>query len=256
MRKYFKYIGLIGICLLSFYYTEKVALFVKNKNPIMQSINEVKDSKYVNYINSTLIDDLYIIPGISGKEVNVNSSFNNMQKNKVFNEELLIFNSIKPEISLEDNKDRIIIRGNSERNSVSLIFEEVNNLSKYMLDKEKTVDVLINEEKYDTSYELINNSNNELVYHNIEKYLNKNKINKNLCYVKNDNIPSLCTNKYLFKPSLIVNHSNLSSIKSKIGSGEIILIQNSLTLSELEILVNQIKYQDLSIIPLSELISE
>ena len=155
MRKYFKYIGLIGICLLSFYYTEKVALFVKNKNPIMQSINEVKDSKYVNYINSTLIDDLYIIPGISGKEVNVNSSFNNMQKNKVFNEELLIFNSIKPEISLEDNKDRIIIRGNGERNSVSLIFEEVNNLSKYMLDKEKRVDVLINEEKYDTSYELI-----------------------------------------------------------------------------------------------------
>lgn len=256
MKKYFRYIGLVGICLLSFYYTEKVALFVKNRNPIMKSINEVKDSKYVGFTNSTLIDDLYIIPGLNGQVVNVNNSFSNMQKNKKFNEDLLIFDSIKPEISLEDNKDKIIIRGNEAKNSVSLIFEEINDLTKYMLNNNYKINVLLNKEEYNLSYELINNSTNELTYHNIDKFLSKNNLNHNLCLVKNDNIPKLCQNKYLVKPSIIVNHSNLSSVKSKITSGEIILVQNSLTLTELEILINQIKYYDLNIVPLSNLIKE
>ena len=85
--------------------------------------------------------------------------------------------------------------------------------------------------------------------------INKKKINKNLCYVKN-NISKLCKDKYLFKESLIINHSNISLNKNKIKSGEIILVQRSLTISELEILINQIKYQDLNIIYLSELIKE
>ncbi len=255
MKKYFKYIGLLGICMLSFYYAEQVALYVKNKNPLMQSINEIEQSKYISYIDSSIIDDLYIIPGLNGQKVNVTKSFNNMQKNKEFNEELLIFDSIKPEISLEDNKDKIIIRGNKNKQSVSFIFEEISELSHYMINHNYSVDLLINKEEYDESYELINNSNNELIYHNIDKYLNNHKLNKKLCYVKKD-IPQTCTDKYLFKPSLIINHSNLSSTKNKISSGEIILVQKSLTISELEILLNQINYQDLKIVPLSDLIKE
>ena len=61
IKKYFKYIGLIGICLLSFYYTEKVALYVKSNNPLIKTITNIKDSKYVSSINSTIIDNKYII---------------------------------------------------------------------------------------------------------------------------------------------------------------------------------------------------
>lgn len=254
MTKYFKYLALICLCLSSFYYTHKVALYVKEENPYYQNINNIKDSKTVSYIDS-IIDNDYIIPGLSGKEVNINASLSNMQKYKTFNESLLVYNIIKPQISIEDNKDKIIIRGNQYKNKISIIFEEINHLSIYMSSLGYKTNLLLTEEKYDLSYEMINNSNNEITYHNIDKYLNKKKINKNLCYIKN-NLKKLCLNKYLFKPSLIINHSNLSSNINKIQNGEIILIQKSLSLSELEILLNQINYQDLEIVPLSVLIKE
>lgn len=241
--------------MLSFYYTERVALFVKNKNPIMQTLNEVKDSKYVNYINSTIIDNKYIIPGLNGQEVNLDASFSNMSGEE-YNEDKIVFSEIKPTVSLEDNKEKIIIRGNESKNSVSIIFENISELSKYMIQNNYKVNLLINEEKYDLNYELINSSNSKKIYNNIESFLTKNKINKQLCFVRNDNISKLCQNKYLFKESLNINHSNISSELNKIKSGEIILIKDSLSLAELNILINQIKYRDLNIIPLSELITE
>lgn len=256
IKNFFKYIGILGICLLSFYYTEKVALYAKNKNPIMKSINEVKDSLYVNYINSTIIDDIYIIPGLSGQELNANKSFSKMQEKSIYDETKLVFNNIKPSISIEDNKDKIIIRGNKEKKSVSLIFESNNNLIKYLHQNNYRVNLLISKEEYDFNYELINYSNTEKVHKNIDSYLTKNKENKNLCLVKNNEIPEYCKNKYLFKPSLTINHSNISIEKNKIESGEIILINDSLSLSELELVLNQIKYKDLKVVPLSVLISE
>ena len=116
--------------------------------------------------------------------------------------------------------------------------------------------VLITDEEYNPNYEMINNSNLSKTYENIENYLNKNKINKNLCLVKDNKISNLCQDKYLFKISLTISHSNISSTINKIKSGEIILIKDSLTLSELNLLINQIKYQNLNIVPLSELIAE
>ena len=203
IKKYFRYIGLIGICFLSFYYTEKVALFVRNKNPLMKSINEIKDSKYVNSIDSIIIDNLYIIPGINGKEVNSDASFANMHEDKLYIEDKLVFNEIKPTISLEDNKDKIIIKGNSKKNSVSLIFESISDKTKYMLQNNYKVNILINEVINALDYELINNANKEKNYNIIEYFFNDFKINKELCYVKNE-IPPLCRDKYLFKTSRIL----------------------------------------------------
>ena len=67
IKTYFKYIGLIGICLLSFYYTEQVALYVKNKNPIMHSIKKYSESYHTESINCSIVEDIYIIPGLNGK---------------------------------------------------------------------------------------------------------------------------------------------------------------------------------------------
>jgi hypothetical protein len=243
--------------MLSFYYTERVALYVKNKNPLMQTLEEIKETKYVSSINSTIIDDIYIIPGINGKEVNLEKSFSNMHEYNLYNEDYLVFNEIKPSISLTDNKDKIIIKGNKKKQSVSLIFESINNLSNYMYQHKYKVNLLINGETFDNKYELINNSNQVDVYNNVEKYLTKNKINKQLCYIKDiDKIPSICKNKYMFIPTLIINHSNLSSNINKVSSGDIILIKDTLTITELELLIDQISFRNLKIVPLSELINE
>lgn len=256
IKKYFKYLGLIGICLLSFYYTEKVALYTKNRNPIMKSINAAQEKLNYSYINSTIIDDLYIIPGRSGREINLDRSFYNMQEKNSYDEEKIVFNEIKPTISIEDNKDKIIIRGNKEKRSVALLFESSNDLTKYLNQNSYIIDILLTKEEYNLSNELINNANTEKTYYNIENYLTKNKINHGICIILNDKVPSLCQNKYLVKPSLTISHSNISTEKNKIDSGEIILVKDSLTLSELEILLNQIKYKDLNIVPLSQLIME
>ena len=255
MQKYLKYIGFIGICLFSFYYTEKIAIFVRNKNPIIQSLNEVSEDLYVNAEDCKLVSDIYIIPGLNGKEVNVNGSYNNMKDYNEFIEDKIIYNQVKPDNSLDSNKERIIIRGNKLKNSVSIIFYDINDLTRYMNQMKYKVNVLIKNEKYDLNYELINSSKDEKTYKNIDSYLSKNKINKQLCLV-NDEIPSTCKDKYLFKPSLTINHSNFSTNINNIRSGEIILVENSLTLAELNILVNKIKSQGLNIVPLSNLISE
>lgn len=248
-----KYLCIIFLCLLSFYYTEQIALYVKSKNPLVQTIESKKEELYVNSIDSTLIDELYIIPGMNGKEVNVNSSFNTMKELNVYNENKIIYNQIEPKISLKDNKERIIIRGNKQKRQVSLVFENVSDLTKYLVQKKYKINLLITEEKYYKEYEMINNSNSEETYNRIESYLTNNKINKNICYKSNK---TLCKDNYIFQESLIINHSNLSTNINKITNGEIILIKDTLTLTELELLTNKIKSQDLSIVPLSTLISE
>ena len=255
IKKYFKYLGLIGICILSFYYTEQVALYVKNKNPIMQYIQNVSESYNRESINCSIIEDIYIIPGYNGKYVNKDASFSNMVATN-YQENLLVFNEIKPNISIEDNKDKIIIRGNHNKNAVSLLFENTNSLSKHLLQNNFKVNLLIEQETYTKKYELINNSKDKNTYKKIDSYLSKNDINKKLCYTTNDTIPILCKDKYTFTHSLEINHSNLSYVKNTISSGDIILIKDSLSIPELEIIINQILYKDLNIIPISELLSE
>jgi len=175
-----KYLCIIFLCLLSFYYTEQIALYVKSKNPLVQTIESKKEELYVNSIDSTLIDELYIIPGMNGKEVNVNSSFNTMKELNVYNENKIIYNQIEPKISLKDNKERIIIRGNKQKRQVSLVFENVSDLTKYLVQKKYKINLLITEEKYYKEYEMINNSNNKETYNRIESYLTNNKLNKNI----------------------------------------------------------------------------
>ena len=58
-----------------------------------------------------------------------------MEDFNAFNENFLKFNDITPEISLEDNKDKIIIKGNSKKRSVSLILEQDKEKANELKDK-------------------------------------------------------------------------------------------------------------------------
>lgn len=250
-----KYAFFFIICCFSFMLTENLAIHMKNQNPIMQNINKVSDELTVSSIDSKLIDDLYIIPGLNGKKIDRNKSFINMKELNEFSFSHLVYSQVKPVISLEDNKNRIIIRGNSKKNNVTLLFEGDNSLAKYLQSQNYKVDILINTEEYNENFEMINNASDDTTYKDIENYFRRKKINKNLCYVQ-DTIPQRCKNKYLFKPSLIIGPDNFTSSKNTIKSGEIILVKSSLPLEQLIILIRQIKYQDLNIVYLSELISE
>ena len=90
MRKYYQYLGLALIMVFSFYYTEKIALIVLNKNPLMQEINQEKVNYEEAFVNANIEGD-YIIPGINGLMVNTRESFYNMQSLDAFNHYYLVF---------------------------------------------------------------------------------------------------------------------------------------------------------------------
>ena len=210
--KKIKYLAVIFISIISFYYTEQIALYVKSKNPLIQEIESNKEELYVNSINSELIDEQYIIPGINGKEVNVNSPYLSMKELNIYNESKIVYNQISPSISLTNNKDRIIIRGNPKKRQVSLIFEKSSTLTEYLTKNNYEYNVLINKEKYSNKYEMINFSTNKTTFNNINSYLTTNNLNTNICH-KNNQI--LCKDSYIFQESLTINHSNISNTINK-----------------------------------------
>jgi len=254
MKKIYKYIGIISLCLLSFYYTEKVANYIRDNNPIMIELKDKVSNLEVSSIDSTIINNMYIIPGLSGKKVNINASYKNM--NNEYDETKVVFYNTTPSISLKDNKDKIIIRGNKEKKEVSLIFENITSISKYLIDNKYNIDLLISEEKYDTSYEMINYSNNITTYKRIDSFLKKNKLSNNLCFTKTDGVSSLCKDKYIIKPSITLNHSNFSKNLNNITNGEIIFIEGSINKGEIKLLLQYLNSQRLKITYLSNLINE
>lgn len=257
MKKLYKPIGLFAIMLFSFYYTERIAVIMQNKSPIMQSINEVQEDYQVNPVNA-IVDEKYVVPGIMGRMVNKTKSFVNMKAFGIFNEYYLIFDNVKPDISLEDNKDKIINSGNKTKKAVALILEEGNDAIKnYLKENKIKADLLIKESTYDNSnyFEQINNDSEK--YKNVESLLNKNNHNKNICYIKEIE-KEYCKKeqKYLVEETFFLGNSNIVEAKSKIESGAIILIKKNATLEHFKLLLKEINFKGLNIVLLSELISE
>ena len=240
--------------LFSFYYTEKIAFFMRLKTTLMQDIIKLRRQKNIKPV-SAIINDNYIIPGLNGLEIDINNSYSNMnQKNKI-DEQLLYYKQVKPEISLEDNKDKIINKGNQAKKSLSIIIDD-NKLLIYFIKHNIKCNLLIDNipTTYNKSIEYVNNGIDN--YSQIEKSLNKNNLNHNLCII-NDNNKKICRldNKYLIKPSYIINNSNMISYLKSIDNGDILYIKN-LSINNIKILLKEIDYHNLKIDYLSTLISE
>ena len=145
MKKIYKSLGLFAVMLFSFYYTEKIAVIMQNKSPIMQNINEV-EMKYIEIATNATVNGEYVVPGVMGRMVNKTKSFVNMKAFGVFNEYYLIFDDVKPDVSLEDHKDKIIKMGNQEKKSVAYLIEDGNDaIKKYLEDNKIPASLLITE---------------------------------------------------------------------------------------------------------------
>jgi len=254
--KVFKYIGLTAILLFSFYYTEKMSNIVINNSSLMEEINNKSKDYNIEPVSAT-IDDNNIIPGLNGYSVNVLKSYNNMKVLDAFNSYYLEYDVITPKISLTDNKDKIIKYGNYNKKAVSIILQNNEELINYSVNKNIKITRLISNNTFNkyVNYEQIN-FDYEL-YEKVEKLLDVNNVNKDICYI-NNNIIDICKDKekFLVDSSITLNSYNISTIKNKIKSGFIIFINDDVEVSDYKILINQIYYKDLDIIPLSDLIKE
>ncbi len=256
MKYFLKYFALGIVLIGSFYYTEKMSKIVINNSNLVEIINENSKDYNIDPV-SAIIEDNYIIPGLNGYSVNVLKSYNNMRYLDTFNSYYLEYDQVIPEISLENNKDKIIKKGNKNKNGVSIIIKDNQEIIDYAEDKKIKITRLIDYNTFDpnVNFEQINNDYEK--YNKVELMLNNSNINKNLCFI-NNNIIDICrkNKKYLIESTMTLNNYNLSTIKDNIESGHIIFINDNVSLSDFKILIRQVFYQDLNVMFVSELITE
>lgn len=221
MNKYIKVCGIIVLMIFSFYYTEKIALYVQNNTPLKKEIITYKENNSIDFVNAEITGE-YITPGINGLEVNVDKSYNKMKSYNVFSESYLIYDQVKPEVSIKNYKDKIINKGNTKRNAVSLIINKGSFFINYL-------------------------DENSILYDFINKTDYCIRINSDDCNK---------TNKYIVEPTVILNSKNFLKEVNNIKKGHIIYLDDSLNINYIYVLINSIRYSNLNILKLNNHLSE
>ena len=269
MKRYLEYFGFIVLALFSFFYTSKTSTVIKNMDDIMIKIKEEKENNVVMPIDAKIEEDT-IIPGISGREVLINESYDAMKKVGTYSSNLLVYNKVKPNISLFNNYDKYIVKGNSLKNQVSLIFK---------VDNEDNINQMVELlDKYDIkanffSLDKLDDNILNLVSkgHNVGSINNKTWLNTlvskianqryGYCYLeeKDKEVLQMCSmNKYfVIVPSIITKTTPTLTIKKNLESGSIISLDvNKETMKELEFIIRYIKSKGLDIVNLETLLEE
>lgn len=281
MKKIFEVIGLISLVCFSFFYTEKISTVIRENDDLLKQIEQIEEQYRVEAIDA-IIDGNTIIPGVSGSQIDVKSSYKKMKKVDTFNSNLLVYEDIKPKVSVNAVYDKYIISGNKNKKEVSLLF-----LVENKTDIDKVVSTL---RKYDikVTFYIDGNwfeQNNEKITNLIEdgnvignlgynyqyntsgvSWMNTivTKIgnqNATYCYAETEDEKTLniCKNNrsYTIKPNLVVDNNPLIAIKQNITNGSIISLKiNNQLNNELPLIIEYIHSKDLKIVTLSDLLNE
>lgn len=281
IKKYTSYLGVLVLACFSFYYTDKAVDIVKRNDPLMLSILEKANNYYIDPVNAIINND-EIITGINGKKVNIDESYLNMKKIDEYNESMLVFDEVVPDISIINDFDKYIVGGNMAKNQVALVFkvsdnfyiESINNI---LFDKNVLATFFIDgnvvENNMQSVLELSSNGYQieNLGYdgkYSLERFGWTNNMISSLtnedtkfCYTdyKNSEILELCSNynMYTVRPTVSVNNYPFTTVKSELESGSIISFNlTERTLKELPSIISYIKQKGYDLVTLNELISE
>lgn len=254
--KKIKFIIISILIVLSFFCTDKIMAFIDNKNPIMQEIIKKENNYNIKAVNA-IIDGNTIIPGIKGKKINKHKSFIKMNEFGSFNSLYLVYDTIKPNISISENMDKIIISGNPSKRNISLIIEPNSEVEKYLNSKKTEYDLIANiNTDLNIRREYINGETEEQNFSDLQSILRKNKLNNRLCLINYSSYDSCLKNKYYLVSATTISNNNYLKAINKISSGSIILISQNTSVANLKLILNEIQRQDLNIVYLSELIKE
>lgn len=270
--KIIKLIGLFTLFCFTFIFTEKVINVTIEQDEIMIKIKEATLSHNLPPTNAIIENDT-IIPGNTGSYIDEQSSYKSMKKISYFDESLLIYQKIYPEVSIYNNYNKYIISGNTSKLNVSLI---------YVLNNNKTIDTINKTiKKYNTTINFfidntfLNNNisiletistneiynygtngkytkDNLIIGNNIINNKSNNKSNLCLFITKDEQSLNNCANNKMLSimPSLEGSYNN---IKNNLKNGSIILINNT---QELDRIIEYIQNKGYKIVPLSQLITE
>ena len=250
MKDLIKYIFLFCLLIFSFYYTDKVSIMIINKSSLMETIKS-NTYQYKKDAIDAIIDKETIIPGINGLTVNELESYYQMKHVGIFDKDKLVFQEMKPSISINNHKGLIINKGHYDKKGVALVFKDNTNILEYIKSNNLKITRAVNASSFnkDAKYEQIS------IDDETNKLFIKYKLNNNICLLDYQNKETcLQDNKYLVQSTYHIH--NTASLTKKALSGDIIFIDDNLSISEIKMLLKSINYQDLSLYYLSELISE
>jgi hypothetical protein len=268
IKKVFDIIGILALICFSFYYTEKAVFLIRQKDPIMVKIEEVKNNYRIDPVNALEVSSNSVIPGYNGIEVDVHKSYSKMKKIDKFNETMLVFNEVSPAISSKTNK-KYIVGGNPRKNMISLVFKvketkELNRILILLKNKDITASFFVDgkwaEENIDLIYKINNNGNTIHTYgpdNDSIKWTN-NLIRELIykepkyCYTeeKNQDILDICSkyNMNTIIPNIIVDNYHLFDVNKAIKSGSIISFDTSKkSIEYLTTIINFVKYKGYNI---------
>ena len=281
MKKFFQMVGILTLMVGSFVYTEQVGTTAKLSDTLLNEIKSKKDGYKENAIEPIIKDDT-IIPGINGKEVDTQKSYEAMSKIGYFDDKLLVYKPLKVENTLDKNKDKYVINGNNTKMDVTLLFkvdnnDNITNIIKSLDQKNSKATFFIEsnylEKHHNQIIKLVqgghtvgNLSKNE-DYEDSDFVWMKTIITNigpqiyNYCYTEKPNkkILRVCNiqNSITIMPQIIIKKNPLLNIKKQILPGAIISLDvNSSLNREIEAILNYITSKGYNIKALEELLKE
>ncbi len=255
MRRIFEFVGGFALIAFSFYFTDRVSLLVQNKSELMQEIKAVS-SIYEEVPVDAIINtnENTITPGKYGRVVDTEESYLQMHDFGSFNENYLVYDYIKPNKSLEDNRDKFITTGNKTIRKVGFIIMDNKDVMDYFNSKNIPYDIVLkNYESTNDGVEVINGGEEKREFNSINSKVGDVK----LC-LKDVSDMELCKKNsyYLIAPKNVLNSTNFLDIKNNVEPGSITLITSTAKLEEVKLILNEIEYKDLEIVNIYELINE
>lgn len=281
MKKFFEIIGILTLMIGSFVYTEKVGTTAKLSDTLLTEIKSKKDGYKENAIEPIIKDDT-IIPGINGKEVDVDKSYEAMSKIGYFDDKLLVYKPLKVENTLDKNKDKYVINGNNTKMDITLLFkvsnkDDITNIIKMLESKEVKATFFIEskylEKHHNQIIKLVQNGNTVGNLSNNEDYDDSDFVWMktiltnigpqiyNYCYTEKPNkkILRVCNiqNSVTIMPQIIIKNNPLLNIKKQILPGSIISLDvNSELNNQIEVILNYITSKGYKLVSLEELLKE
>lgn len=74
MKKFFEIIGFIALACFSFFYTNKISTVIMVQDDLLKQIESLKEQSYIKPIDAYIENDT-IIPGVSGREIDIDESY-------------------------------------------------------------------------------------------------------------------------------------------------------------------------------------
>ena len=117
--KYKIFITII-LFIVSFLLIKSGVWFIRDNDPVMKTLKE-KQSIYNIEPTDAIITKHTMIPGINGRKINLEKSYKNMKGINEFKESLLIFDEIKPDKTINNIYDKVIISINPKENKITIL---------------------------------------------------------------------------------------------------------------------------------------